>query len=282
MNLKLIAMDLDGTALQNDHCTFSPRLTQALNEAHRRGIAIVPVTGRQFHMLPPALQEEPVWQNLAVLCNGAQIRCLPKGELCNRVDVTEDSLRQILKMARYYDLAVEFSVDGTLYLTHRDLQALQGRPELAFHRECVLVQHGVVVDSMDEFCTMPVEKVNLPYIPEPIRETVAQELRHMAVSAVWSRAGSMEITHCSATKAAGLSRVCQMLQIPMAQVMAMGDSGNDESMLRQAGFSVAMGNAPAAIQAMADAVTACNDRDGAAIAIERYLLHENINSAHER
>lgn len=79
MNLKLIAMDLDGTALQNDHCTFSPRLTQALNEAHRRGIAIVPVTGRQFHMLPPALQESRsgrIWQSCVT---ARRFAACPKG-----------------------------------------------------------------------------------------------------------------------------------------------------------------------------------------------------------
>ena len=56
MDIRLIAMDLDGTALQPDRCSFSSRLNAALKEAHKRGIAIVPVTGRQFNMLPPAVQ----------------------------------------------------------------------------------------------------------------------------------------------------------------------------------------------------------------------------------
>ena len=73
MDIRLIAMDLDGTALQADRCSFSPRLIAALDEAHRRGIAIAVITGRQFNMLPPAVQNHPSWENLAVLCNGAQI-----------------------------------------------------------------------------------------------------------------------------------------------------------------------------------------------------------------
>ena len=54
--------------------------------------------------------------------------------------------------------------------------------------------------------------------------------------------------------------------------MALGDSGNDESILRAAGLGVAMGNAPDFIKAAADAVTEPYDRDGAAIAIETYCL----------
>ena len=52
MDIRLIAMDLDGTALQPDRCSFSPRLIAALEDAHSRGIAIAPVTGRQYSMLP--------------------------------------------------------------------------------------------------------------------------------------------------------------------------------------------------------------------------------------
>ena len=54
--------------------------------------------------------------------------------------------------------------------------------------------------------------------------------------------------------------------------MALGDSGNDESILRAAGLGVAMGNAPDFINAVADVVTEPHDRDGAAIAIEQYCL----------
>ena len=53
---------------------------------------------------------------------------------------------------------------------------------------------------------------------------------------------------------------------------ALGDSGNDETMLRQAGLGIAMGNAPDFVKKWADAVTESNTQDGAAIAIERYVL----------
>lgn len=56
--------------------------------------------------------------------------------------------------------------------------------------------------------------------------------------------------------------------------MALGDSGNDESMLKKAGLGIAMGNAPDFIKAVADAVTESNANDGAAKAIERYVLRK--------
>ena len=57
------------------------------------------------------------------------------------------------------------------------------------------------------------------------------------------------------------------------QVMAVGDSGNELSMIDEAGLVVAMSNATPEILAAADAVTADNNHDGVALAIEKYALH---------
>lgn len=272
MDIKLISMDLDGTALQNDHKSFSPRLTAALEEAHRRGVIIAPVTGRQFALLPPPLQARPVWAELAVLCNGAQVRLLSDGGVLHRVDISEKALRDLLALAEKFDIPIEFSVDSMLHLTARSLEMQQPHPQLAFHRDAILADHGVVVETLEPVCGGTVEKVNLPYIPPALHPEVTQALKGIAVSAVWASPTSMEITHPEATKGKGVEALCRLLDIPMASVMALGDSGNDETMLRQAGLGVAMGNAPEFIKNCADAVTETNIKDGAAIAIERYVL----------
>ena len=53
MEISLLAIDLDGSALLDDHKTFTPRLYDALAAAAQKGVAIVPTTGRQYAMLPP-------------------------------------------------------------------------------------------------------------------------------------------------------------------------------------------------------------------------------------
>ena len=108
MDIRLIAMDLDGTALQADRCSFSPRLIAALDEAHRRGVAIAVITGRQFNMLPPAVQNHPSWENLAVLCNGAQIRKLATGEVLYARNISRRALEQLLKLSRTLEIPIEF------------------------------------------------------------------------------------------------------------------------------------------------------------------------------
>jgi len=273
MDIRMIAMDLDGTALQNDRCSFSPRLSAALEEAHNRGIQIAVITGRQFNMLPPAVQNHPCWENLVVLCNGAQIRRMATGELLYARNITREALEQLLKLAQTLEIPIEFSVASVLYLTRESLEYQQGMAHLDFHINAILKKHGKVIPSLEPLLEMAVEKVNLPHIPPYLHTTAEKLLKEISVSAVWSSPNSIEITHPDAQKGLALDALCKLLDIPAENVLALGDSGNDESMLKKAGLGIAMGNAPDFIKAISDAVSEPNDRDGAAIAIERYALN---------
>ena len=272
MEIKLICMDLDGTALQPDRRTFSPRLMEALNAAHRKGIAIAPVTGRQYGLLPPAVTCHPVWENLVVTCNGGQIRKLATGEQLFSLSMEAPALRQLLAISDRFGIPLEFSVDSRLHLTQSSYDAQLPRENLRFHVHTILARSGVIVDSLESLYCLPVEKAQLPWIPLELAADVEAALKNTAVSAVWSSGSSMEITHPDADKGNGLRRLCRLLGISPANAMAIGDSGNDEAMLRTAGLGIAMGNAPDSLKSIADAVTADNQCDGAAAAIERFCL----------
>lgn len=275
MEVKLIAMDLDGTALQEDHMTVSTRLRDALEKAHEKGLIIVPVTGRPYKLLPPFLQENPQWKNYGILCNGSQIRSLRTGMIHYSLTVQGKDLQALLELAERYEVPVEFSADSKIYLTQRDLEAQQGMPELAFHCREILSRNSVLVESLRPMCTdahFSVEKVNLNGIPENLRGKIEKAVAALNVSGVWSGKHSMEITHRDATKGKALKRLCGMIDIPPEQVLALGDSENDLSMLQIAGMGVAMGNASELVKRAANAVTQSNMADGAAIAIERFAL----------
>lgn len=274
MDIRLICMDLDGTALQPDRVSFSPRLIAALNRAHDREIAVAVVTGRQFGLLPAAVTNHPVWENLAVLCNGGQIRKLATGELLDSLDLSPRALRHLLALAEKFDLPIEFSMNSRLYLTKRSLALQQDDPTLAFHRNVILANHSTILDSLEPLCEQAVEKVNLLCISRGKREAVLEDLKTIPVSAVWSSDSCMEITHPDADKGRGLGMICRMLNIPEKNTMALGDSGNDIAMLRRAGLGVAMGNAPDFVKVAADAVTDRYDAEGAAKAIEQWALNE--------
>lgn len=276
MNIEVIALDLDGTALCADHLSFSPRLERALLAAHRRGVAVLPVTGRQFPMLPPALRRGAEWEGLAVLCNGSEIRRLEDGRLLLAHYLEREVLLRLLAAAEDLSLPVELSAGGCLYLTAESLERERRIGDrLRFHLEVILREHGRVEEDLAELCRRapePFDKVNLPHVPEERRRETEAALDALPVSWAWSGPWSIEITHEEATKAQGMREACRLLGRDSGRTLAIGDSGNDITMLRAAGLGVAMGGAPAEVRAAADAVTAANEEDGAALAIERYVL----------
>jgi hydroxymethylpyrimidine pyrophosphatase-like HAD family hydrolase len=74
------------------------------------------------------------------------------------------------------------------------------------------------------------------------------------------------------TKGRALSALADRLDIPMNTVVAFGDSYNDESLLKSAGFGIAMANGVPPIRACADYITATNDDNGVAKAISELIL----------
>ncbi len=82
----------------------------------------------------------------------------------------------------------------------------------------------------------------------------------------------LDITHPLANKGFALSRIAEVLDVPLAEIAAIGDGGNDIAMFERSGLSIAMGNASPEVQRAADFVTDSNSEDGFANAIERFIL----------
>ena len=87
-----------------------------------------------------------------------------------------------------------------------------------------------------------------------------------------SKDNYMEVTAKHVSKEQALYEIAQHYQVPLEQVMTIGDNFNDLPMLRLAGLGVAMGNAPEAVKIEAKAVTKSNNEHGVAEAIEKYVL----------
>lgn len=79
-------------------------------------------------------------------------------------------------------------------------------------------------------------------------------------------------------KAQALRRVCDMLQLDMSRILAVGDGENDKEMLRAAGLGCAMGNSNALARAAADMTIGANHADGLAEMVERILLTHRVTA----
>ena len=83
---------------------------------------------------------------------------------------------------------------------------------------------------------------------------------------------NIEINAVGVNKGTGLVNLGKMLGIRREEIMACGDGDNDIAMLKEVGFGVAMANAEEKVKAVADYITESNNDEGAAKAIEKFVL----------
>ena len=103
-------------------------------------------------------------------------------------------------------------------------------------------------------------------------EAATQALLLGDASVARSQLYYLDVTHPLANKGAAVLALASHLKISPADIATIGDGGNDTAMFAQSGLSIAMGNASPAVQAQADFLTASNEEDGFAAAIDRFIL----------
>lgn len=273
MGIELIAVDLDGTALRTDK-SVSPRTVRALSAAAARGIEVVPATGRIAKMVSHELLEIP-GVRYTLTSNGASVVDLRDGAvLYSNLMPPEDS-RWLVRFFVSRGLLTEVYVGGISYANAGTVEPLRrfGLPESFFdyiRRSQIFVED---LESALDAHGWELEKINIPYLPDGERQRIAAELLATGKYTVASAGGSnLEVNGATAGKADGLAHLCRLLGVAPDRVMAVGDADNDVGMLRFAGLGVAMGNAIPQAKEAARAVTATNDEDGLAQAVEQYVL----------
>ena len=103
-------------------------------------------------------------------------------------------------------------------------------------------------------------------------EKKLQEDMRGQLSVMRSKPYFLEFTENGVTKGSSIKQLIKKIGITKEEVIAVGDSYNDLSMIKFAGLGVAMGNAPDDIKQVADHITDTNMNDGVAKVVEEFLL----------
>lgn len=267
--IKLLALDIDGTILTTDK-KLTIRTRKAMEEAIAREIKIVLVTGRPLYGIPEDLLEIP-GLDYAISSNGAVTTDLRTNTVLRRANLDADTALNIVEIPRKLDLIYAVFIDGVGYSElepyERHLKLIQNKPVETYIRKSRRITNHM--DYMIKNAVYGVENIWLIAHDMRARDFLCHEITEKwNVHTVLTAAQDLEIGHPAADKGIAVLELSEHLQVRNEQIMAIGDNGNDISLLKCAGTSVAMGNASDEIKAIADFITIANDEDGAAIVIE--------------
>ena len=274
--VKLIALDLDGT-LFNSQSQISAHNIDTIKKANEAGATVVISTGRPYSGLPfEQLKGSGI--RFAITTNGSAIYEIESGKCLFEEAMDEDIILPILDFLLTKDIHMDAFIGGKGYTPVQCVaagQKLANPPALKHY----ILNTRVRVDNLPLFIhenQLKVQKMTLNFYPEgdvfKDREEVRKYLEsNPAVTTVSGGYNNLEFTRADVNKGVGLQKMAQLLDIPVAQTMAVGDTENDLAIIRAAGFGVAMGNATAAVKSAADYITTSNDEDGVATAIAHFL-----------
>jgi Cof subfamily protein (haloacid dehalogenase superfamily) len=259
--IQLIALDLDGTLLDS-----SERITRANRAAIKRaqalGAHIVLITGRGADA-PLAFGRELGLHDSIVCAHGALTKECPSGRELRHIAIPREYATPLIEFAQ------EHHLDAAVY-TGEHFHRLADAPR---YMDDMSGPSWVDVPNLIELAER--DSTFIRFFGRKAVDAITQRFAGLPVHfkfETWGEFEELAITSEEATKERALAELCRDLGIEATDVLAIGDSRNDVPMLRWAGVGVAMGNSLPEVIEAAPYVTASNDEDGVARAIDRFVL----------
>ena len=268
MPIKLVAVDMDGTLL-NEQKKITPRTQRAVRDAIAHGLDVVFCTGRPLCECDEAIAALPEVRYL-VSSNGARIWDLHENRvLAEHCFAPERSLQLVERLLPFDGLVAVFT--GTRITMRKDWETrifdvfppvIAAHTAKYHHPDEALLDYAAGKHGA-------VEKVFCIFVSEAERDRAWDAIRDIPSDIVVSAEDNLEVTEPGINKGAGLAELARLLGLAREEIMAVGDSRNDTSMLSYAGFPAAMGNADPKLKTLARLVLPTNEEDGVAWALDR-------------
>ncbi|MEG1400968.1 Cof-type HAD-IIB family hydrolase [Bacteroides sp.] len=271
MKYKLLVLDVDGTLL-NTEKKISMRTQAALIKVQQMGVRVVLASGRPTYGLMPLVKtlELGNYGGFILSYNGGQIINAQNGELLFERRINPEMLPYIEKKARKNGFSLFTYNQERIITTSMDNEHILGEAELNNMELIKEEEFSIAVDFAPCKCMVVSDN------EEALIDLEDHWRRRLngALDVFRSEPYFLEVVPPAINKANTLGALLEILELNSEEVIAIGDGVCDVSMLQLAGLGVAMGNAPDSVKICADMITASNDEDGVAVAIEKAILAE--------
>jgi Cof subfamily protein (haloacid dehalogenase superfamily) len=283
VSIRLIAIDIDGTLVPSTGPRISPRNCAALQAAEAVGIEIVIATGRrQAYAMPLIAQVGLGEESVMISSNGAVVRGFD-GDLLDRRFLPVETARQLCAALRGYGtLVFTFDREGTSPMVIESLQLLHARIDRWVESNRPYLVEVQPIERAFDGGEEPIQGMICGTVAEMaaaekqlLSSDVGGQIAMHRTEYAARNLSILDLLPPGCSKGAALDSLARIRGLEREQIMAIGDNLNDLEMLEYAGQAVVMANASAEVRALAQSrgweLTASNDDDGVALAIERVL-----------
>ena len=271
---KIVASDLDGTLLNKDQ-TVSEENLCAISEMNRLGVKFIPTTGRGINEINLSLINSPDIRYI-ISSNGAVVfdKKLGKNILTNYIP--RDTVRLVLETIRPYNVFLVVHEGGKTYFD-------KGKYNPEFLNICgvgeyygrIIGQYAEAIDDFENFLLSSgeVELMCLFFESDEGTNSSTQSFEGCGRLSVASpNKNYLEVYSFDAGKGKTLVAFADKLGVDIADVIAVGDSDNDSTMIEKAGLGLATANACEALKELANQTICDNSEHIAKYVLENFII----------
>ncbi len=259
-----VLADVDGTLVTSEKA-LTPRAVQAVKQLHERGVLFAVTSGRPPRGMRMLVEPLELKGPIAAF-NGGMI-VMPDMSVLDELTIPDDASVAVIESIRACGLYAWIYRDTEWYVTDPNASHAQ-------HEASTVQFQPTVVSTYDDLLDRVVKIVGVSDDHDLVArcEVVVRDGFGSQVSAARSQPYYLDVTNPAANKGAVIERLSTFYDIPLPQIATLGDQPSDVLMFQRSGVSIAMANASEDVQRQATYVTASNDDEGFAKAIERYVL----------
>lgn len=273
MDYKLICIDMDGTLLI-DKKTISKRNRRVIRGANKKGVRIAICTGRIFASAEYFSDLLGV-KSPVIAANGAYIMDKDSDEVVYNASIGAEKCKKLLSVFKQCDIYPHFYTNDMIFTENVIFSSrfyAEANKTLSKDKQIKVVLVNDWDEVFKKYGTEIFKGIGVDSDIEKIKKAKIA-LRGMdEFEVVSSSSDNFEVTNKGVTKGNAVKILADYYGINREEVICIGDSENDLSMLKFAGLGVAMGNGDEVVKEVSQYITDTNNNDGVAKAIEKFVL----------
>jgi Cof subfamily protein (haloacid dehalogenase superfamily) len=264
MKYKMLVLDMDDTLLNDDH-TISNENKVMLAKARELGVHIVLASGRPTPAMIAYAKELQLDNSYMISYNGAVITDLKEDKVIFEQTLTQGQIHEL------YDYSLKSKTHIITYVNGKIVSETDSE-YIEIEKNITGLEHNKVVSFKDEVQFSAVKCILLeePVYLKEVEKDLKAAMPHLSVS--MSKPFFLEVAQNGIDKGASIKFLAEKLNILQSEIIAVGNAGNDLSMIEYAGLGVWVDNVDPELRDKGDVIVASNNNHGVAEVVRRFIL----------
>ncbi|MFV8375303.1 Cof-type HAD-IIB family hydrolase [Flavobacterium sp. LB1P62] len=265
MKYKMLVLDMDDTLLTDDH-TISNENAAMLAKAQELGVYVILASGRPTPAMIAYAKELQLDNSYMISYNGAVITDLKEDKIIFEQTLTQQQIHEL------YDYSLKSKTHIITYLDGKIVSETDSE-YIEIEKNITGLEHIKVLSFKDEVKSAAIKCILLeePAYLKEVEKDLRLAMPHLSVC--MSKPFFLEVAQNGIDKGASIKFLAEKLNILQSEIIAVGNAGNDLTMIQYAGLGVWVDNVDPELRDKGDVIVASNNDHGVAEVVRRFILN---------